>query len=201
MTKFTVPAITLQRFLTLYKSLEPKAPEEFKVLKLEITNKHIYLIGSNQYVACVENLGETDQSEDSCYIKVNSQLLKAVEAEANVCGFFEFETLPELAMGSTTTSNGTYNDFIVWPDESPLDKWRDWFVTSDESNGFMYCDLRQVVTLWETSPTGEIVFPEVINAIEPVIVRDVNNADWLGVFIPAPDNRKALKPATLPEWL
>lgn len=199
MSKFVVPAVVLGRFVRLF---EPRASEDFKVLKLEISKNHIYLIGCNQYIACVENLGETDQVPDSCYIKLNSHLIETVAKEVNTGGLLTFETLPELAMGSAVDSEGqAYTDFIIWPDESPLDKWREWFVMPTESHGFMYCDLRQVTTLWETSPSGEITFPEVINAGEPVIVRDVNNADWLGVFIPAIDERKLLKPATLPEWL
>lgn len=202
MTKFTVPATTLQRFITLYKSLEPIASEAFKVLKLEISNSRMYLIGSNEYVACVEHLGETEQPDDSCYVKINSTFIDSVEKEANVAATYTFETLPELAMGSTSTSDGqTFNDFIVWPDESPLDKWRDWFVIADKKEGFMYCNLGQLVTLWECSPSGYVTFPKVINAVEPVIVRDVNNADWLGAFIPAVDGKAVIKPATLPEWL
>lgn len=199
MTKFTVPATTLQRFVKLF---EPRADEDFKVLKLEVSKNHTYLIGCNQYIACVENLGETDQSPDSCYLKLNSHLIEMAGKEANVGGTLTFETLPELAIASVTNAEGNaYTDFIIWPDESPLDNWREWFVMPTESHGFMYCDLRQVTTLWETSPSGEVVFPEVINAGEPVIVRDVYNADWLGVFIPSIEGKTMLKPATLPEWL
>ena len=105
-------------------------------------------------------------------------------------------------MGSVlTTVDNVGSDIIIWPDESPLDKWREWFITSDESDGFMYCNLLEVLTLWDCSPTGELVFPELLNANEPVIVRDINDDDWLGVFIPANSGKELLKPATLPEWL
>lgn len=199
MTKFIVPATILQRFTALYNSL---ASAEFQVLKLEISNGKCYLIGSNEYVACVEYLGDTDQADDKCYIKMNTQFINSVALEFNVGGVYKFETLPELAMGSTsTTSNQQSENFIVWPDNSPLDNWREWFTTSEQSDGAMYCNLKQIESLWGCSPTGEIVFPEVINAVEPVIVRDVNDANWLGVFIPSNDDKKIIKPATLPEWL
>ena len=193
MSKFIVPATTLQRFMTLSEPLKPVT------LKIEINSGRCYLIGSNDYVACVEYLGESDQSNDSCYITLTPE---AVNKEADVAGSFTFETLPELAMGSTfTTSGNIYNDVIIWPDSCVLDKWREWFVMSDTAEGFMYCNLFQIESLWHCSPSGEITFPEVINANEPVIVRDVNNANWLGVFIPAIDDKKLIKPATLPEWL
>lgn len=186
MTKFTVPATILQRFIAL------------EAVKIEINSGKCYIIGSNNTIACVEYLNETDQEDDSCYININKVLID----DKNIDGLFTFETIPELAMGSVVDDKGqNYIDFISWPDESPLDKWRDWFKLSTESNGFMYWNLEQIETLWKTSPSGEIVFPKIINATEPVIVRDVNNANWLGVFIPAVDGKAVIKPATLPEWL
>ena len=110
MSKFTVKAETLQRFVALYKSLEPKASEDFKCFRIEIYKGKMILIGCNQFVACAEFLGETDQSDDICYIKVNNQLLDSIEKEVNIAGVYTFETLPELAMGTTFTSDGNkYN--------------------------------------------------------------------------------------------
>lgn len=199
MTKFILPATILQRFI---KIIQPSTPIEFQHLKLEINNGHIYLIGCNSFVACVQHLGTTEQSPDSCYINITPELVNVVDATANGDGTMEFETLPELAMGSVLAGvNNVGSDIIIWPDESPLDKWREWFITSDESDGFMYCNLLEVLTLWDSAPTGELVFPEMLNANEPVIVRDINDDNWIGVFIPANSGKELLKPATLPEWL
>lgn len=94
-----------------------------------------------------------------------------------------------------------YTHIISWPDESALDNWYNWFELSTEQNGFLYFDMLDIETLWQVSPTGELVFPEVINSDKPVIVRDVNNDNWIGAFIPAVEGKRVLKPATLPEWL
>ena len=185
--KITIDATTLQRLSHL------------PFLKIEINNGKSYLIGTNDTVACVEYLGEVNHANDSCYVKPD---VNKITAEANFGGTFTFETLPELAMGTVTTTSGqNCNDFIMWPDESPVDKWKEWFTISSESQGFMYCDLIQLITLWETSPSGEIVFPEVINSEQPVIVRDVNSVNWVGVFLPVVDSKAILKPAILPEWI
>lgn len=202
MSKFVVKSEVMQRFTALYKSLSSNAPEDLKCFRLEIANNKIFLIGCNEYVACVELLGETNQENDVCYIKVNNALLESIEKENNINGIYTFETLPELAIGSVSASDGyKFNDFIVWPDEHILENWRNWFTTPTESKGFMYCTLYQVQTLFETSPTGEIVFPKDINSENPVIVRDVNNDNWIGAFIPSFDGKKVIKPAELPEWL
>jgi hypothetical protein len=185
--KTTINAIILQRFSHL------------PFIKIEITNGRGYLIGTDETVACVEYLGEVNNADDSCYIKVDD---KKIETEVNFGGTFTFETIPDLAMGSVTTTSGQdCSEFIIWPDESPLKNWKKWFTISNESHGFIYCDLMRLVTLWEISPSGEIVFPEVINSDEPVIIRDINDPNWIGVFMPVTDSRDIMKPATLPEWL
>lgn len=188
--KITINANILQRFM------------ELKNLKIEINSGKIYLIGCNDTIGSVQYLGTTEQPNDSCYIEVTYKLDRVVQKEFNKEGFLTIETIPEIAMSSIIDTDGEiYNDFIQWPDESPLDKWREWFRLSTESQGFMYCTLRDINTLWKNSPSGNIVFPEVINTSEPVIVRDVADANWLGVFIPAVDGKAVIKPATLPEWL
>lgn len=202
MTKFTIKSDILQRFTSLYKSLDPKAPEDLKVLRIEISNGKIMLIGCNQYVACVELIGESKDHDEVCHIKINNSFIDSINKEVNIAGIYTFETLPELAISSVSTSDGDkFNDFIIWPDNSPLDNWRDWFTMSESKKGFMFCTLYQIQTLFETSPSGEIVFPEMIDSKEPVIVRDVNISNWLGTFIPAFDGKKNIKPAELPEWL
>lgn len=202
MTKISVPSKTLQRFIKLYESLDPKAPETLKCLRIEIINGKIILIGCNQYVACAELIDNTKESDAVIHVKVNSKFIESVNKEVNINGMFNFETIPEIALGNISTTDGeNHNDFIVWPDESPLDNWRKWFSISDESAGTMFCNLYQIETLFNTSPTGEITFPTVINCSEPVIVRDINNSNWIGAFIPAFDGKKIIKPAELPEWL
>lgn len=188
--KVTIPATILQRFMLM------------PYLKIEISNGKVYLIGSDKIIACVQYLGNTDQPEDNCYINVNDLFTETVNNESKIDGSLTFETLPDLAMGSVVDTLGeVFTDFIYWPDESPLDGWLDWFVLSTEQNGFIYCDLTEIEILWRIAPTGEIVFPEIINTGEPVIVRDINDDKWIGTFIPVKDSKTPLKPATLPEWL
>lgn len=188
--KVTIPATILQRFITLSD------------LKIEISEGKIYLIGSNNTIGCVQYINNTDQVDDSCYINVVDSFKEIVNNEAKIDGSLTFDTIPDLATGSVIDTLGqVYTDFIHWPDESALDNWYNWFELSKEQNGFLYFDMLDIETLWQVSPTGELVFPEVINSDKPVIVRDVNNDNWIGAFIPAVEGKRVLKPATLPEWL
>lgn len=65
----------------------------------------------------------------------------------------------------------------------------------------MFWDTYQVLKLFESSPSGQITFPAVINSSKPVLLRDVTDSDWLGVFIPTAKDDKKAKAAELPEWL
>ena len=199
--KISVRAETLQRFATLYKSLEPNASDEIKCLRLELSTGKIVLVGSNQYVACAELIGESQQADEVCYIKLDDESVEVINKEVEIGGYFNIETLPELAISTVTNSeNHVCNNFIIWNKNHVYDKWRKWFSISEESEGFMYCTLYQIQSLFETSPSGEIVFPENLNSKEPVLIRDVNSDKWIGAFIPAYDGRKVLKPSNLPEW-
>ena len=199
--KISVRAETLQRFATLYKSLEPNASDEIKCLRLELSTGKIVLVGSNQYVACAELIGESQQVDEVCYIKLDDESVEVINKEVEIGGYFNIETLPELAISTVTNSeNHVCNNFIIWNKNHVYDKWRKWFSVSEESEGFMYCTLYQIQSLFETSPSGEIVFPENLNSKEPVLIRDVNSDKWIGAFIPAYDGRKVLKPSNLPEW-
>lgn len=188
--KVTIPAKILQRFIAL------------SYLKIEITDGKIYLIGTNEKFACVQYLGTTKDPEDSCYINNDKSLKEVVDKESGIAGSLTFDTIPELATGSVVDTLGqVYTDFVYWPDESILNNWYNWFELSTEQNGFLYFDIVDIETLWRVSPSGELVFPEVIDANKPVIIRDVNDNNWIGVFIPSIEGKRILKPATLPEWL
>lgn len=190
MSKFVIKSEILARFSKL------------STVRLELKNNKQYIIGYNKYIACVQYLGECIDADEIIYLDFNERTLKNLEFELNVGSDYIIETNPELATGTVKTSlGGRYDEMIYWLDEDETDNWFSWFTESNETVGFMYWDLYQVQTLFECSPSGEIIFPECINATKPVIVVDANNTEWLGVFIPRSDSDKPLKPAILPEWM
>lgn len=190
MSKFVIKSEILSRFSKL------------STIRLEIKNNRQYIIGYNKYIACVQYLGECADSNEVLYLDFNEKTLENLRFELNIGSDYIIETNPELALATVTTSLGSkYEKFVYWLDEDETDDWFSWFSESDENIGFMYWDLYQIQTMFECSPSGEIIFPEHINANKPVIVADANNNEWFGVFIPRSDSDKPLKPATLPEWI
>lgn len=190
MSKFVIKSEILERFSKL------------STIRLEVKNSRQYIIGYNKYIACLQYLGECADSDEVIYIGFNETSLENLRFELSIGSDYIIETNPELALATVTTSLGSkYDNFVYWLDEDETDNWPSWFTESNETVGFMYWDLYQVQTLFECSPSGEIIFPEHINATKPVIVVDANNTEWLGVFIPRSDSDKPLKPAILPEWM
>lgn len=190
MSKFVIKSEILSRFSKL------------STIRLEIKNNRQYIIGYNKYIACVQYLGKCADSDEVLYLDFNEKTLENLRFELNVGSDYIIETNPELALATVTTSLGSkYEKFVYWLDEDETDDWFSWFSESDENIGFMYWDLYQIQTMFECSPSGEIIFPEHINANKPVVVTDANNNEWFGVFIPRSDSDKPLKPATLPEWI
>lgn len=190
MSKFVIKSEILSRFSKL------------STIRLEIKNNRQYIIGYNKYIACVQYLRECADSDEVLYLDFNEKTLENLQFELNIGSDYIIETNPELALATVTTSLGSkYEKFVYWLDEDETDDWFSWFTESDENIGFMYWDLYQIQTMFECSPSGEIIFPEHINANKPVIVADANNNEWFGVFIPRSDSDKPLKPATLPEWI
>lgn len=190
MSKFVIKSEILSRFSKL------------STIRLEVKNNRQYIIGYNKYIACVQYLGECADSNEVLYLDFNEKTLENLQFELNIGSDYIIETNPELALATVTTSLGSkYEKFVYWLDEDETDDWFSWFSKSDENVGFMYWDLYQIQTMFECSPSGEIIFPEHINATKPVIVADANNNEWFGVFIPRSDSDKPLKPATLPEWI
>lgn len=190
MSKFVIKSEILSRFSKL------------STIRLEVKNNRQYIIGYNKYIACVQYLGECADSDEVIYIGFNEKALENLRFELNIGSDYIIETNPEIALATVTTSLGSkYDNFVYWLDKDETDSWLSWFTESSENIGFMYWDLYQIQTMFECSPSGEIIFPEHINANKPVIVSDANNTEWLGVFIPHSDNDKPLKPTTLPEWI
>lgn len=190
MLNFVVKSEILKRFSRL------------KTIRLEIFNCKKFIIGSNDFVCSIQYLGETKEPNEVVFLNFTEKMLETLDVENYVGSDYIVETNPETAKGSIKTTMGTdCSEMLCWKDFDETDNWRKWIRLSEKTNGFMYWDLYQVQTLFECSPSGKITFPEKINSSEPVILRDINCSDWLGIFIPESGDTKYVKPARLPEWI
>lgn len=170
-------------------------------IRLEIFNYNIYAVTSNESVAIVEYLGESQDFNDVVYIKINEKLDDFIKHNAYSDAEIVIETIPEIATASLKCDDFLETSCFIWPESELLNNWKEWIVPGvPESKGFMFWNVYQVQTLFEASPSGELVFPEHFDSSKPVLIRDVNDSRWIGFFIPKGKTKQFLFPAKKPDW-
>lgn len=205
MARHYIKTEVLRRFAKIPTFFEPTTPEDIKkeisVIRLEIKDGKQFVVATNQQIAAVEFISVTDSPDDVCYLKLSDSLKNYLAEQKD--GDFIVDTIPELAM-ATASADG-YEDYepCLWFDENIMDSWRSWFGKPiiKHSNDPMVWDLYHVETLFESSPSGSIVFPAFIDPHKPMVLRDHDKDNWCGVFIPDDKHYQNVEPAELPEWM
>lgn len=104
------------------------------------------------------------------------------------------------SLGYVTTANIAHSG----PVHADWSRWREIVMQcatpAAKPNGGMFWDMDGLARLAASSPSGLVVFEEVIDTNRPTLVRDVKDYQWLGVFHPnsAADH---YSPASLPTWM
>lgn len=192
MSKIVIKSDDLYRF--------SKLVDDGEYIRIEIKDHKAFMIASNEIIACVKYFGDSFGANEIVYIKVDATFKERMEFESKLLTPVTLETVPEFGLATLKTDKDI-SESLVYLDETFYDDWRSWFVESSENKGFMFWDTYQVLKLFESSPSGQITFPAVINSSKPVLLRDVTDSDWLGVFIPTAKDDKKAKAAELPEWI
>lgn len=176
-----------------------------RIIQFEIRNNNIFVIACNKACAVVKHLAETNEGDSFFLLKCTDNLLNYLKENKTSDEMITIETIPEFACGSISCKDFSDSESFLWLNDSFYKNWLDWFepvkTQLESSKGSMFFNLYQIQTLFEASTSGEIVFPEFIDATKPVLVRDINDSNWFGFFIPSPEYRKILKQKELPEWL
>lgn len=207
MTNFTIKCETVSRLANVCSYFSPRVDEELKekinVLRIENTENDSLAIITNQAVACVERIGDSQGQTGICDLVLTDELLKQMKTESPFSSVLTITTIPELATSTCMTTMGWQSsNCCLWADETPLDDWRNWAVENAvQSSGSMYWDLDEVEVLFKASPTGKIVFPEFIDSGKPVTLRDRYSPEWVGLFIPKQNKGERItQKAELPKW-
>jgi hypothetical protein len=106
----------------------------------------------------------------------------------------------------TTLGFSMASNVGFFSEATPLQKWRTWVETQPitKTKGAMAWTTWDMEALNAAAPSGKIAFPEFIDANKPVILRDLDFDNWLGVFMPnrldKNDRAYTVEPATLPSW-
>lgn len=208
--RFDIKCSTFTRLASICNFFEPETTQEqrasINTLRLEAINGKIIAICTNQRIAAVEYIAQCDPNlREVIHVILSEELVSRCKLEAIMDGVLSINTIPEIANAMAQTSSGWMltTNVCTWPDETVLDNWRKFAPDESfkKSEGIMVWNLLQVQALFESSPTGKVYFPRHIDANKPVVLRDMNNPFWVGLFIPSTYNHKVQKEsAELPDW-
>lgn len=211
MSNFKITAEEFLRLAQVIEFFESNVREDEKVkintIRLENKNGRGIAVVTNKKVASIQDLGSTDSPDGVCYLKITPQLSELAKRGAQRGLPIQISTIPEIAMATAQITGEYLNDVCHWFDENPLDNWRSWIRQAPAtSSGIMSWDLFHIETLIKSSPSGQVVFPEFIDADKPLMIFDRFHAGWVGVFIPSelqlsPDIVHMIKGRHIPNWL
>lgn len=209
--KFVISCEIFARLASVTEFFEPSTVEEtqklLRCVRIENKDGHSFGIATNQKIAAIQYLGTTEEPDGVIHVVNDPVLVNKCKEEAAFDSFMEVVSIPEMAIASAQTVFGySYPGNVgIFPDETPMDKWRKWFPDklAATNQGVMCWTVDQVLTLAKASPSGKIYFPKFYNTDEPLVLCDLYDKNWVGLFVPSQETyeKQPTEYAEIPKWL
>lgn len=188
---FEIPAELYVRFSGVVKLMPINVSEDerltLKCVRYERRAGHVYAIASNRKIAAIQYLGLTNEPDGVAHIIVDDALVKQCKSEIPHNSTLQIVCIPELQAGSAKTKFGYAfpGNACVFPAFTQLDKWSTWVPNKplQASKKGMLWTLDLMEALNAASPSGRIIFPDVIDVSQPIMVRDKDDENWFGLFM------------------
>jgi len=183
-----------------------------RCVMIEHKKGHTYAVATNKHIASVQYIGKTKEADGRVLVQCDDAMLEQCRSIAPYGGTLQITVMIDLQFASAQTSYGwvSQTNVALFPvGATQWDGWRSWTPdhTLEESHGAMFWEVEQIAALGAASPSGELVFPEYIDVRMPIVVRDVNDETWFGLFMGyqrgedgTAENMVTAVPATLPSW-
>lgn len=205
--EFSIKCETYARFAKVARLI--KNYSEFSYLcsiRVECKKGYLFLFTSNSRIAIAENLGVCDVGEFSFDLIVDDKLIEQCETETQFNGSLNIVYNQVLTFASIRTSFGYepgVNGLAVVQGINKFENWRDLFPVEqpDETNASVYFNADNISALADASPSGMVGLQKFVDGNKPVIVRDLHNPNWVGLFLPYPDRETFKFPIKLPDWV
>lgn len=181
---------------------------------LEITDGKMIAVATDRKIMAIEFLGEDLGPDFSMNAVVDDLLIAQCEIEKSFNSKITFTFNPQLSWTTAKTTLGyehvgnaaimeTTSVGVTKAEENVLSRWRECLPDKLPaiSTGGMFTRMERLAVLASTAPSGTIIFPEFIDVDVPVIVNDVHDPNWLGVFISKPEGNDTPDPVTIPGWV
>lgn len=209
--EFSIDCGVFSRLSKISRSCEDKF---LRSVRLEIKDGYSVAMVTSRLIMAIEFLGEDNSPDFSMNAVVDDALIKQCDLEKAFDSKLNFEYNPTLDYTMVKTSLGyshpgnasipkTTSCGVIVGEENITSKWRDVLPKKlpAETTGGMFSNMNNLALLASTAPSGLIIFPECIDVDQPVIVNDVHDPNWLGVFMSRPENMEAPDPVTIPGWI
>lgn len=172
----------------------------FRTLRLDSGQ----IVATDRQFLAVENLAPF---HGIYHITVDDTLLAQCTKEMQFSSVLD--VIPNPALGFTmakTTLGFATGNIGVFRGPSDFDKWRDVMRECAEpakaSVGGMLWTVEGIARLAASSPSGHVIFEEHVDAqARPTLIRDINDHEWCGMFMPRLSDGRYHSPATLPGWM
>jgi hypothetical protein len=204
--EFTVPNATFLRLNNV--ALGPDEPDEFnrsffRSVRIEFSRGRKFALASNSHVLAIEYLGETPQADGAVNIRNTPALIDQCRKESQFMKDAAFTVQYNGGWAIVTSALGA----MYVENMAVAGEWPDWrrIIPKElpkKTTGAPVFDAVHVHRLALSAPSGEFVLPKTFDASAPIFVRDIEHANWLGLFYRRdPSKNEAFPPAELPGWL
>lgn len=194
-------------FVRLAKIAASNDQGYLKSIWLEVTEcGDVLAIATNVKIAAIEHIGKTDVEPFGMNVCVDEAITQQCQIETAFNGMISFVNNPVLKFVSAKTSLGyihTSNAGVYTDGKNEFKTWREWLPDElpKKTNGGIFSNLNNLSLLASSAPTGSVVFHKYIDKNAPVMVRDVHDDNWIGLFMPRPDAKnRSPEPFTIPDW-
>ena len=200
MSEYKIKCETIIRLMKILNYMPDTCNEWNNTIRLEDD----LAIVTNRQILLVERLPEINP-ENPVHIIIDDKLKQQCLTESKFDSDLIIEVSDAYKYGAAKTTFGYQHpdNACLYSDvDNDIDKWRSIIpkIEAKKSVGAMFWESDNILNMAMSSPSGSLAFPLFIDINKPIVVRDINDDNWMAVFSPSTSDAD-MKPAILPEWL
>lgn len=196
-----IPCDTIARLSHVLPAPSAEVDDIFRTFRLD--NGRV--ITTDRLFMAVEHVGGW---EGVHHIRLSDVDIAQCRTESAFSSTLEIVATPVMTVAKTSLGYTPTGDIGVRPvGPTAYDDWYERIVApcatpSDVPRGAMVWRVEALSALARTAPSGMVVFENIIDVeTRAAVVRDVNNPDWCGFFMPRLSDGLYHPAAALPGWL
>jgi hypothetical protein len=200
MTDYVIPCETFVRLTAVLRHMPKNADHWFNSVRID----NGIALCCNRRLLVMEAIGGPS---GVIHIRADPVIIDQCRTEAPFGSTLTITAIPELGISNAVTTLGaSWANILVTGPGAPTDydRWRSVVerarTPAPAPRGGMFWDTDEIRNIGDASPSGRLVFEQVIDVSRPTLIRDVTDYNWLGVFNPDDDGHN-FPPATLPTWV